>query len=367
MPLTLRRPVLKKAAPSMSDLAGLMAFVNADDKNKLDVICKGSEVTFTDRKTLALKTKDGTEEFAFTAHSFDQMAGMLKIPTKYLEACKVTGKGGMQDQIEAKMEQRLANDHLIRLRRTPLEGGVSGLIRAFLPGDYTAFDYRDMLPTLHKAMLEVGEPFKLELSNATDPKSIEQKMHLRFVKEASFNFDDLEIDDPHKIGFHCGISEIGEGPISVNTIIYRLVCKNGATGWNESEVLKIQNRHLQKHEVLPQMSEAIFAAVRQEEPLKALLSQKYCEIVPNPEISLLLMAAKMKVGDHVKDAALKIMAQEAAGKAVTKFDLMQAFTRCAHGLSIEERVKLETAVGKYMFGSGKAVKDAPIITVDESN
>ena len=345
-------PKLTKPGKHMDSLDSLMLFVNADDKNKEDYLLKGSQFDFTDRKTLALKTPHGMEEFAFNPHAFGQLATMLSIPPKYLEGCKPFGKGGMKDQIESRMENRLAQDHLIRIRRTPLEGGVAGMIRAVLPGDYAAFDYHDLIPALRRAMTEVGEGFKLELANAQDPKSVETAIHLRFVRDIAFNFDELGIDDPHKMGFHCRVSEIGDGPISISALVWRLVCSNGMMGWGDSEVLKIQNRNLHKHEVHPQLTEAIFSSVRQEEPMREMLSRKYQEPVHDPENAIMMMGLRMKASDFLKEEALGILRRDMANKAeVTRFDLMQAFTRVAHALPINDRVRLETAVGRHVFGT----------------
>lgn len=360
-------PKLVSPSKNFDSIQSLMSFVKADDANKEDYVIKGAQFDFTDRKTLALKTPNGMEEFAFNPHSFDQLCGLAKIPTKYLEGCKVTGKGGMKDQLEARMENRLANDHLIRVRRTPNEDGVAGMIRAILPGEYAPFDYRDLIPSLGRAITEVGEGFKLEMSNVQDPKSVESSLHLRFVRESGFDFKELEINDPHRMGFHCRTSEIGDGPTIINALVWRLICKNGMMGWGDSEVLKIHNKNLHKHEVYPQLTEAIFATVRQQEPLREMIMRKYEEVVPDPETSMLLMAARMKVSDHTKEEALAILRKDSMTKdAITRFDMMQAFTRVAHSLSMTERTKLETAVGRFMFGNGPAVIERierPVIDV----
>ena len=333
-----------------------MTFINQDDQNKEDYHLKGSQIDFTDRKTLAVPTRNRTEEFAFSPYAFDQMMDMIKIPSKYISTCPVTGKGGMKDQIEYRMEQRLANDHLIRVRRTPQEDGVAGMVRAVLPGDYAPFDYRDLVPTLRRAMNEVGEGFKLELSNAQDPKSVECSLHLRFVRNVAFNFEELGINDPHKMGFHCKVSEIGDGPITMSALVWRQICSNGMMGWGDSEVLRLQHRHLHKHEVHPQVTEAVWASIRQEEPMREMLSRKYLEPVNDPDTTLRLMGARMNVSDFVLDEALGVLRRDTASKEeVNRFDLMQAFTRVAHGLPMSDRVRLEQAVGKFAFGNQPVV------------
>jgi hypothetical protein len=62
----------------------------------------------------------------------------------------------------------------------------------------------------------------------------------------------------------------------------------------------------------------------------------------------------MKVSDFVREEALGILKRDTAAKSeVTRFDLMQAFTRVAHALPIDDRTKLETAVGRAFLGGAQ--------------
>lgn len=97
-----RRGTIASPPKELSELSGILAYVNKDDSNKEDLNVRISELEFTNRKTLAVPTKDGTREYSFNEWSFDQLASMLKIPSKYLNTCPVFGKGSMKDQIEAR-------------------------------------------------------------------------------------------------------------------------------------------------------------------------------------------------------------------------------------------------------------------------
>ena len=93
--------------------------------------------------------------------------------------------------------------------------------------------------------------------------------------------------------------------------------------------------------------------------MRDMLMRKYQEPVAEPETALMLMAGRMKVGDHIKEAAVEALKIETKRRGeVTRFDLIQAFTRVAHSLSITERLRLETAVGKHAFGGSVAIRES---------
>jgi hypothetical protein len=345
------------ASPNLagSDLKGIWAFVNADDKNKSEKLVEASKLEFTNRKTLAIPTAEGTKEYSFTPYSFDQFSGMLKIPTKYLESCPVGGPGGMKAQIDLRLAERGNKEQLVRFRNTDTVEGVSGVIRAVLPGLFTPFDNRHLLTAVQRANQEAGGGFQLELTNAHDPRSMEQVFHLRFLRQTGFNFDGIGIDDPHRIGYHCFTSEVGYSDLVLNALVWRLVCKNGMMGFGDSEVLKIRHRNFASHEVTPRLQEGVLSAVRQEAAVKELLERKYTEPVRDFEGELLLLGAKTKVSDFIKERAVEI-ARTHKKEEYSRFDVMQAYTEAAQSLPIDDRVKLELTIGRAIFGAGAMVR-----------
>jgi hypothetical protein len=325
-----------------------MAFVNADDRNKEDYELLGSEIEFTNRKTLAFKTKNGTEEWGFNNHSFNQLAQSLKIPARYLANCAITGKGSMKDQIERQMEGRVANQFLLRVRRQEEKiEGVSGVIRAVLPGTHVPFDHRHLVKAVQRALHELGSGWKMVMTNAHDPKDVESAFHLRFVQEEQF---DIGGGDMHKMGFHCRTSEVGMEDISVAALVWRLVCLNGMMGWGDSDVLRIKHKNHVRHEVFPQLHEGILAASRQREAIKDMLERASVEEVKDPESSLLLLGKRMRVPETVTEHALGRLREDNRGEAVQRYHILQAFTAAARDLPLTDRVQVEEAVGNFMFG-----------------
>jgi hypothetical protein len=345
--------IISKPGAHLSEFSGLMSFVNKDDANKLDLELRGDQMEFTERKTLAVPTVKGTQEFTFSDFAFDQFASMLKIPAKYLKTCPITGRGSMKDQIDTRMEAHAGQSHLIRLRKTEADQGISGVVRAVLPGDYAIFDNRHLVTAVQRAITQETGEFTLEMSNIQDPRSIEKHLHMRFLKKQTF---DVELvhgltkeSDPHKIGFHCLTSEIGADDVNVSTMLWRQICSNGLFGWGESEVLNHKHKNFQSHEMNPLFQEAILAAVRQEAPMQDRLNKLASEPVADPSTTLQLMAARMKLSDFVREKAEEALKANPKSR-YSRFDLMQLFTSAARSLPLTDRYRLETLAGKSFLG-----------------
>ncbi len=337
--------------PAMSQLSGIMAWVNEDDRNKKDFEVKGGQIEFTPRKTLAIPTGSGTKEFSFTDYSFEQYAKMLKIPATYLESVPILGQGGMKAQVDMRMESKVGKNFLIRVREQDEQDGVAGLVRAILPGNHAVFDNRHLVTAVDRAMKELGDRFELQTTNAHDPKTAERALHMRLVRSQSFNLDEIEVDDPHKIGFHATTSEVGAADIDVNALLYRMVCRNGMMGWAEGNVLNAKHRNFQIHEMNPRIHEAIEASIRQEAAVKDLLMRSYGEEVEDPETQIKLLGQRMKIGEFVTERALDLF-KTAGHPQATRFFVMQAFTQAAQEVPFAERTRVEEAVGKAFFGGG---------------
>jgi hypothetical protein len=348
---TFRLPTSRKpspVSPNLSSFEGLQAFLNQDDQNKEDYLISGAQIEFTNRKTLAIPTKKGTEEFAFSPWSFDQFSDSLKIPPRFLADCPITGKGSMKDLIEMRMEAKKSAEYLIRTRRAETDDGVSGVVRAVLNGNYSPFDNRHLLAAVKRAVSDIGGKFNIISTNANDPKSIETAFHLRMTENQKFDFDELGLSDPHHMGFHARTSEVGAMKLRIDALVYRLVCANGMMGWADSSVLAENHKGLHVHEMTPRVHEAVLSSVRQKDAVKEMLSCVYTEVVQEPETQLLLMGKHMRMSDMIIEEALNVF-RTTKHDEVTRFHLAQAFTQASQALPIAERAKIEESVGEALF------------------
>lgn len=363
----MRRRLLRPAGfvpKTISDLNGLWKFINDDDTTKSDFLVKGEQIEFTSRKTIAIPVGGGrTEEFAFSTWSFRQFARTLKIPNNYLSSCPIVGRGGMKDQIEMRMEHKKSNDFLIRVRRQgeSIEG-VSGVMRAFLPGNYTPFDNRHLLQSVTRAMRELSSTYDMEATNVVDPKSLDHGMHLRFLNRQTFAVATEE--EVHAMGFHCSTSEIGSFEITVAGLIMRMICSNGMMGWGaDTETLRLRHRDFQLHEVYPQIHEGILSTQRQEGPIRELLERTMEQVVTNPDDRIFVWGKQMRFSEEMIKAALDLFHADHPEQA-TKFSIMQAFTAAARTLPIHERVEAEITIGGF-FSGAKVKRGTPTSHEDD--
>jgi hypothetical protein len=341
--------------------AGLRRFINADDANKADYVVRGKQIEFTERRTLAFPTEGGaTQEFSLSDHSFKQICNEVRIPSKYLTTCPVSGRGSQKDQLEVRMEENKEKEYLIRVRKTQGHE-IPGFVRAFLPGSYCAFDNRHMLEAVERSSKQIGEGLKIITTNAKDPRSLESMFHMRMIKSASFSIEGAKGSDAHNIGFHVKTSEVGSSHLSVDALVYRQVCSNGMMGWADSEVFSHAHKNFQLHELYPRVHEGIFSALRQEENVRDMLERSLAEAVRAPELEIQLFAKRMKLTDGVIELVLDEWKRSSVLKP-TRFDVVQAFTRTAQNLPLQDRVSIETRIGKIMFGGGRVTN-----TSEENN
>lgn len=345
----------------LDDLAALATFINIDDRNKADFTVSGSKIEFTNRRTLALPSKDGTVEYGFSPPAFEAFCGLLDIPAKYLSSCPIVGRGSQQDQINERLSGRLAEEFLIRVRNNNTEEGLKGSVRTVLKADYSLFDNRHMVASVQRSLREIGGDFTLVSTNAQDPKSLEHSLHIRVTRTGGF--DVMNSGDAHNMGFHAVGSEVGNEDTSVSSLVWRRVCSNGMMGWAEGDILKQRHRNIQQHELAALMQEAIDASIRQEEGVKLMLEQSMSVTIENPRAYIEMVGARrMRLPDGFIAAVWETFEsdmRQSGQQTATRFSVAQAFTRAAQALPVVERVKVESRVGKFLLGTGENKLDSP--------
>jgi Domain of unknown function (DUF932) len=108
-----------------------------------------------------------------------------------------------------------ANQSERRMVRT-----LDGKVRAFLSDRYRIVDHYEILETILPVIGEMGEGMNIVSTEVT-----ETKLYLKVINKRL----ELEVQkgDVVQAGFVVSNSEIGLGAISVEPLIYRLICANG--------------------------------------------------------------------------------------------------------------------------------------------
>ena len=159
------------------------------------------------------QTNGGNSQFPILPYAHGQIADRLSIPKRYYDRCR-------QDAPELWAEQ--VNHWLHAKDEKRLMRTMDGKLRAFLSNRYRALDN----PELAQAVLTVLQDFDVTIESC---EITDNRLYIQAVRtdlEAEVEGSKL-VGDVVRSGIVVSNSEIGNGSLSIEPLIYRLVCENG--------------------------------------------------------------------------------------------------------------------------------------------
>lgn len=195
-------------------LIGLAEELERQLSTKVDMIVPTPlmhHVTDTGGATaLLIEAPDGSKRFTATESCRRQLADRLKIPFAYFERMRTD----QPELLDRNVNTWLHKEPEQRLIRT-----LDGRARAFLSDRYRRLDNYDLLEQVLPILRELpGARFEsMELT--------ETRMYVKVVTPR-IEFE-IQPGDVVQAGVVISNSEIGHGSLSVQPLVYRLVCRNG--------------------------------------------------------------------------------------------------------------------------------------------
>lgn len=195
-------------------LIGLAEELERQLSTKVDMIVPTPlmhHVTDTGGATaLLIEAPDGSKRFTATESCRRQLADRLKIPFAYFERMRTD----QPELLDRNVNTWLHKEPEQRLIRT-----LDGRARAFLSDRYRRLDNYDLLEHVLPILRELpGARFEsMELT--------ETRMYVKVVTPR-IEFE-IQPGDVVHAGVVISNSEIGHGSLSVQPLVYRLVCRNG--------------------------------------------------------------------------------------------------------------------------------------------
>jgi len=330
------------AMQKVFDRLGLMS-----ERNE-DVMVKGSDFQFLPNGTVKLPDLG---IFSFTDWSFSQLCTKLKVPTDFAKRSPKGEGAASRKCILDHWKERTMDDKtwLFRVKLNKdkdEESGSVGRVRAVLSDKYSIYDNLDFVNLLSPIIKR--EKMVIQMGNVTD-----QSFHMRALYEETVNVKpakDAKVGDVHSVGVHFANSEVGSRNISGDFCVFRLVCTNGMIGSPEHEHL-FYKRHinLEKHE----MHNVVIAGMEQSQMVKMgaidqLEESAKKKIVSVPEELRRYLTGQPKMSNEILDKCVKAYETE---PFQSKYGVIQAMTRAAQGLPIEQRVSLEELAGRYLYAA----------------
>lgn len=277
-----------------------------------------------------------------------QIAEKLAIPGRYYERMRAESPALLASNVN----EWLGRGTDRRLVRT--FAGVNRLDgRAFLGGNYRPLDNYDMMTAIVPPMLDSG--LEVVSSQVTEKRLYLQTATPRIAGE-------VKPGDVVNLGLIVQNSEVGCGSLTIQVLIYRLVCKNGLVtasdlpgfrkvhlGWTNDEHanrLTDETRKLKDAAVWSEARDLIKSAVSQDtlnrvlERLRGIAATE----LPDPEKAVEIVAEKFAL---VEDERAAVMKNLIAGGDVSQWGLVNAVTALAHTAKDYDRcVEIEGFGGK---------------------
>jgi hypothetical protein len=156
------------------------------------------------------------DDLVVNDYAHGQLSGHLKIPKVYYDRLRVDHPGLLDQNVNTLLHAH-PSTQMIR--------SLDGHARAFLSDRYRRLDNFDLFMAIVPTLTEI-------LGSAPDAAVescglTETKMWLTVI--LPFWTEEIRVGDPVRLGLRISNSEVGAGACSVETILYRLICKNGMT------------------------------------------------------------------------------------------------------------------------------------------
>ncbi len=212
-------------------------------------------------------------------------------------------------------------------------------VRAVLSDRYAPLDNADLLGTLVPLLEDRFEVRGLSLT----PESL----HLRLVDPRLCR--EVLPNDRLMVGVHVANSEVGRRSVTVDALVWRLVCLNGMVRLVRGKSL-LRQRHISWDR--PRFAEALRMAVSEAVTAGAGLIDRLQtatrEPVPDVEGVVRAIARQAALTRSVQERILQALSATAPPQQERVYGLVQALTFTAQSLPPDDRYDLEVVAGRLL-------------------
>lgn len=307
--------------------------------------------TKPDRVALSFEGANGKETFSVKSFAGSQIAGYTDIPKQYFDRLAEENPGLLATNINHGLTRHPSDKRLVRT--------IDGQVRGFLSNRFRMLDSYDLMETVLPTLLDKG--FEVMSSEVTEKRL--------YLKAATAKVEgEIVKGDVVRYGVMVSNSDVGAGSLRIEPFITRLVCMNGMVMESKFKRAHLGGARLEDHvqELLTDSTrqlndKAFFATVRD-----YLLATMRPEIF-QAEINKMREAAKAPIrnvadldrvvelsmsavgvkGEGTKKGILAALATGNEGAGLTKWGLVNSFTRYAQddAIDYETATELERAGG----------------------
>lgn len=313
-------------------------------------------------KAVVLSFTNGQKHrFGLNNWSASQLSTYTDIPKAYFDRIRSENPVLLADNINHGLERLVKAAKQERKTETRMVRTLDGNVRGLLSSRYRILDSHDMLEAVFPVIADKG-------MSVVSSELTERRL---FIKALSPKLQaDVKPGDTVQFGLTISTSDVGAGSVRVEPLIYRLVCKNGLimdtairkfhVGRNQAEddvreLLSDRTRELTDAAFWASVRDVVMAAMRPENFQAQVdrLRVAANEEIKNfdlPRVVELSMKATGITGETRKNSILAALASGNEGAGLTRWGLVNAFTRAAQAddIDYEGSIEMERAGGQIL-------------------
>ena len=302
--------------------------VHSDDFGKWDITVPRDDLQFGEGK-LMFPHEIGDQHLTPSTWATGQLCTRLGIPTPYFRKCPPQLQDMQANYWLRHGDHKLGEQWLLRAKDSTL--------RAVLSERYSPLDNKTLLDELGPIL---PAQYRVDWFGLS-PESL----HLRVVDPDRYR--EVLPDDALTVGIHLSNSEVGLRSVTVDALVYRLVCTNGLIRLVKGKSL-MRQRHLyvSQHRFVGVLSEAIESALQESEVFLQQLQTATKTLVPDIEEVVENISERWHLSDESQESVKQALRQEPSSQQESLYGLVNAFTAAARSLPDEQRYDLEVLAGQ---------------------
>jgi len=329
--------------------------LDTDNKGTWDTLLEPRDIALVQGRIVSprLYRYEYPQGLAPTLWATGQLCQLLGIPTAYYRRCS----SSLQDTQANHWLEHLTQEQAHEKTAKTGKGGRSErwllrargeTLRGVLTERYTRLDHLELFEALSPAL---ARDYEVDWFALTD-----ESFHLRLHDARLFR--EALPGDRLMAGVHIANSEVGKRAVTVDALVYRVVCTNGLIRKVGGESL-LHQRHLflSRPEFRLTVQQAVRDAFVQSAAYLERLAASVAHPLPNVERTIHKLALDWGLTKATEEAVKEAMLLERPSQHETLYGLINGLTSVARGMAPDERYALETQAGQLLeTHTGKAGK-----------
>jgi hypothetical protein len=232
--------------------------------------------------------------------------------------------------------------HLLRLR----DSREPPVVRAVLPPSFVRLDDSEVFEEVRRAVQDRD-------ATVGRVRVDEDVFFLRLLLPERMDLGGLRREDPGWPGVDLITSETGRHPLQIRHVVVRQVCANGMTRTTaEGQTLRSRKTGVDRKDLEKALRGALAGALDRGREMAERLAGTRGQYVADATAEIESILRRHRLGSIRGRLGQWVLGEAQRDRnlfGVERFDIVQAFTAVARDLEPRDRMKIEDAMGEYVF------------------